>query len=306
MTELINLRGCGTALVTPFDTNGALDLKAFTRLVEFQIRAGIDFLIPCGTTGENPTLTHEEQSQVVATAVKTAAGRVPVIAGAGGYNTHEVIKRIAEYEKLGVQGILSVTPYYNKPTQEGLYQHYRAIAESTQLPIVLYNVPGRTGCNMEVETVVRLAAIPNIVAMKEASGNIAQICELLTRVEANFAVLSGDDAITLPLMGAGGVGVISVVSNLIPARVCKLVHHCLAGQFGAAQQINREIFPLFKMLFIESNPIPIKAALARTGLIVEQYRLPLVPMRPENRAKLFQLLDTLQIDEVEHELARGN
>jgi 4-hydroxy-tetrahydrodipicolinate synthase len=306
MTEMINLKGCGTALATPFTKDGALDLAAFSRLVEFQIRAGIDFIIPCGTTGENPTLSHEEQTQVVSTAIKVAAGRVPVIAGAGGYNTREVIERISVYEHCGAQGILSVTPYYNKPTQEGLYQHYLAIAESTSLPIILYNVPGRTGCNIEVDTLLRLSAIPNIVAVKEASGNISQISEILARASAEFVVLSGDDAITLPMMGAGGAGVISVASNLIPKRMVKLVHHCLDGQFDAARQLQRELFPLFKMLFIESNPGPVKAALARGGMIEESYRLPMVQMKTENRDRLFQLLDNLQIDEVEHELARGD
>lgn len=306
MAEMTKIKGCGTALVTPFKADGALDLEAYNRLIEFQIRAGIDFLVPCGTTGENPTLSHEEQTQVVTAAVKAAAGRVPVVAGAGGYNTAEVIERISVYEKAGVQAILSVTPYYNKPTQEGLYQHYQVIASSTRLPIVLYNVPGRTGCNIEPDTIVRLAEIANIVAVKEASGSISQICEIITRVGEDFAVLSGDDGVTLPLMAAGGVGVISVASNLIPGRMTKLVHYCLDGDYKAARALNRELYPLFKGLFIESNPMPVKAALARAGLIEEQYRLPMVAMRSDTRAKLFHLLDSLKIDEVEHELARGN
>ena len=286
----VDIRGCGTALVTPFRKDGSLDLDALRRLVQFQLHAGIDFLVPCGTTGETPTLEHAEYLAVVRTVVQEVGGRVPVIAGVGGNNTRKVIDLAAEVRGLGVQGILSVAPYYNKPTQEGLYQHFQALAESTDLPMIVYNVPGRTSCNVEPATVARLAKIPNIIGIKEASGSIVQQMEVLAAVPPGFRVLSGDDAFTLPLMALGGVGIVSVVSNEIPREMSKLAHLLLEGDIAAARQLHFDLLPLMQVNFIETNPIPVKAALAMMGLIEEVYRLPLVPMKAANRAKLEKVL----------------
>jgi len=290
MADLDQLRGCGTALVTPFTRSGAIDEAALRRLIEAQLEGGVDFLVPCGTTGESVTMSGDEQARVVELTVETAAGRVPVVAGAGGYNTREVIERIHCYTELGADAILSVTPYYNKPTQEGLAQHFRAIAEASHLPIILYNVPGRTGCNLEPATVERLAEIERIIGVKEASGNISQIGEIASLVDSSFRIFAGDDSMVLPVVALGGAGVISVASNLLPRRVSDLAHACIAGRLDEARALNRELTPLFKVLFIESNPIPIKAALAMAGLIEEVYRLPLVPLGEANRARLKQVL----------------
>ncbi len=286
----LEIRGCGTALVTPFRKDGSLDLDALRRLVQFQLRAGIDFLVPCGTTGETPTLEHAEYLAVVRTVVQEVAGKVPVIAGVGGNNTRKVIDLAAEVRGLGVQGILSVAPYYNKPTQEGLYQHFQAIAESTDLPIIVYNVPARTSSNIEPPTVARLSKIPNIIGIKEASGSIVQQMEVLAAVEPGFRVLSGDDSFTFPLMALGGVGIISVVSNEIPGEMTRLAHLLLEGKLEAARKLHFRLLPLMQVNFIETNPIPVKAALAMMGMIEEVYRLPMVPMKPENRAKLEKVL----------------
>ena len=286
----LELRGCGTALVTPFRKDGSLDLDALRRLVQFQLRAGIDFLVPCGTTGETPTLEHAEYLAVVRTVVQEVGGRVPVIAGVGGNNTRKVIDLAAEARGLGVQGILSVAPYYNKPTQEGLYQHFQAMAESTDLPIIVYNVPARTSSNIEPPTVARLAKIPNIIGIKEASGSIVQQMEVLAAVPPGFRVLSGDDSFTFPLMALGGVGVISVISNEIPGEMTRLAHLLLEGKLEAARQLHFSLLPLMQVNFVETNPIPVKAALAMMGLIEEVYRLPMVPMKPENRAKLQKVM----------------
>ena len=286
----LELRGCGTALVTPFRKDGSLDLDALRRLVQFQLRAGIDFLVPCGTTGETPTLEHAEYLAVVRAVVQEVAGRVLVIAGVGGNNTRKVIDLAAEVRGLGVQGILSVAPYYNKPTQEGLYQHFQAMAESTDLPIIVYNVPSRTSSNIEPPTVARLSKISNIIGIKEASGSIVQQMEVLAAVPPGFRVLSGDDAFTLPLMALGGVGVISVISNEIPGEMANLAHLMLEGKIEAARQLHFSLLPLMQVNFIETNPIPVKAALAMMGMIEEVYRLPMVPMQPENRAKLEKVL----------------
>src|SRR5689334_3094603 len=229
--------GAGTALVTPFQADGLLDERALRCLVARQIEAGIDFLVPCGTTGESPTLTHEEHLRVVQITAELAKGKIPVLAGAGGYNTTEVISLARELAALGADGILSVTPYYNKPTQEGLFQHYRAIAEAVSLPIILYSVQGRTGVNIEPATVKRLAGVENIVGIKEASGNVSQMAAILNAVPDNFIVLSGDDAITLPVISLGGRGVISVVSNEIPAEMTKLTRLSLQGDFAGAREI---------------------------------------------------------------------
>jgi 4-hydroxy-tetrahydrodipicolinate synthase len=286
----VDIRGCGTALVTPFRKDGSLDLDALRRLVQFQLRAGIDFLVPCGTTGETPTLEHAEYVAVVRTVVQEVAGKVPVIAGVGGNNTRKVIDLAAEVRGLGVQGILSVTPYYNKPTQEGLYQHFQAMAESTDLPIIVYNVPARTSSNIEPLTVTRLSKIPNIIGIKEASGSIVQQMEVLAAVPPGFRVLSGDDSFTFPLMALGGVGIISVISNEIPGEMTRLAHLLLEGRIEAARQLHFSLLPLMQVNFIETNPIPVKAALAMMGMIEEVYRLPLVPMKSENRAKLERVL----------------
>lgn len=285
--------GTGTALVTPFRQDGALDELALDGLIQRQIEAGIDFLVPCGTTGESPTLTREEHLRVVEIAVKLAKGKVPVLAGAGGYNTNEVIARARELAEVGVDGILSVTPYYNKPTQEGLYQHFGAIARAVPLPIILYSVQGRTGVNIDPATVKRLAGIENIVGIKEASGNISQMAAILNVVPEDFIVLSGDDAITLPLMALGGRGVISVVANEIPGEMNELTRLASSGDFAGAREIHRRYHPLMEINFIESNPIPVKAALAEMDLLEPVWRLPLVPPKAENRARIRAVLESL-------------
>jgi len=289
--------GCGTALVTPFQRDFSLDEAALRKLVQRQIRGGVDFLVPCGTTGENPTLTRREHLRVVEITLQEAAGKMPVVAGAGGYNTQEVMDLARELESLGANGLLSVTPYYNKPTQEGLYQHYRAIARSTRLPIVLYNVPGRCGTNLEPSTVKRLAEIDNIVGLKEASGNISQMAALANAVPDDFAILSGDDAIALPLFALGGRGVISVASNEIPSEIAQLCRHGLRGEFAEARAIHRKYLPLMEINFIESNPIPVKAALAVMGLLEPVWRLPMVAPKAENLERIQSVLQSLQLVE---------
>ncbi len=285
--------GTGTALVTPFRSDGSLDEATLQALVKRQVDAGIDFLVPCGTTGESPTLTHEEHLRVVQIAVELAKGRVPVLAGAGGYNTAEVIALSRELAELGADGILSVTPYYNKPTQEGLFQHYRAIAEAAPLPIILYSVQGRTGVNIEPGTVKRLAEIENIVGIKEASGNVSQMAAILNAVPDEFIVLSGDDAITLPVISLGGRGVISVVSNEIPAEMSQLTRLALQGDFSGARAIHRRYHSLMEINFVESNPIPVKAAMAEMGLLEPVWRLPLVAPKAENCARIRAVLEAL-------------
>lgn len=290
MWDLRDLRGCGTALVTPFRSKGEVDEAALRRLVTYQLQEGIDFLVPCGTTGESPTLGHEEYLRVISLVVKEAKGKVPVVAGAGGNCTRKVIDLIQAVQPLEVDGILSVSPYYNKPTQEGLYQHYRAIAASTDLPIILYNVPGRTSSNIAPETVARLSRISNIVGIKEASGNLAQVSEIVRTAEPGFRVISGDDALTLPMIGVGGVGVISVAANEAPGPMSKLVRLALENRWEEARKLNAHLLPLMQANFIETSPIPVKAALAMMGLIKEVYRLPLVPMSAQNRARLEKVL----------------
>jgi len=285
--------GTGTALVTPFRTDGSLDEAALRRLVRRQIDAGIDFLVPCGTTGESPTLTHEEHLRVVEITIELAKGKVPVLAGAGGYNTAEVIALARELAALGADGILSVTPYYNKPTQEGLFQHYRAIAQAVSLPIILYSVQGRTGVNIEPATVKRLAQIETIVGIKEASGNVSQMAAILNIVPEDFVVVSGDDAITLPLITLGGRGVISVVSNEIPGEMSQLTRLALQGDFAGALAMHRRCHPLMEINFVESNPIPVKAAMAEMGLLEPVWRLPLVPPKAENQARIRAVLESL-------------
>ena len=285
--------GCGTALVTPFKRDQSLDEATLRTLVRRQIDAGINFLVPCGTTGESPTLTRREHLRVVEIALEEAKGKVPVLAGAGGYNTREVIELARELESMGADGILSVTPYYNKPTQEGLYQHYAAIASAIRLPIVVYSVQGRTGVNVEPATLARLAKIPNILGVKEASGNIGQMATILNEVPASFTVLSGDDAITIPLCALGGRGIISVVSNQIPGEMTQLAQRCLAGDFAAARAIQARYLPLMNVNFIESNPIPVKAAMALMGLLEPVWRLPMVPPAAANLAKIEKVLEAV-------------
>ena len=285
--------GVGTALVTPFTRSGDLDEAAVRRLARRQIDAGVHFLCPCGTTGENPTLTDAERLRIVEILVDEAAGGAPILAGAGGYDTREVIHTAREMARRGASGFLSVTPYYNKPTQEGLYQHYRAFAETTSLPIVVYNVPGRTGVNVEVATLVRLAGIPNIVGVKEASGNVSQMCEVCRAVPADFIVLSGDDALTLPLMAVGGHGIISVASNEIPAQMVEMVEAAERNDFAAARAIHARILPLMSVNFVESNPQPVKAAMAAMGLLEEIYRLPMVAPKPDSKEKITRVLKEL-------------
>ena len=287
--------GVGTALVTPFTKHGDLDEAAVRRLGRRQIDAGVHFLVPCGTTGENPTLADDERLRVVEILLEEARGQVPILAGAGGYDTKDVIHQARELERLGVSGLLSVTPYYNKPTQEGLYQHFTAIAASTPLPIVVYNVPGRTGVNVEVSTLARLAELPNIVGVKEASGNMTQMCEVAHAVPPDFLVLSGDDALTLPLMAVGGRGIISVASNEIPREMVQMVEAAERADFAAARGVHARILPLMLINFVEANPIPVKAAMAAMGLIEESYRLPMVPPRESSREKILNVLKALDL-----------
>jgi 4-hydroxy-tetrahydrodipicolinate synthase len=285
--------GCGTALVTPFRPDLSLDEVVLRALVNRQIDAGIDFLVPCGTTGESPTLTHEEHLRVVEITVQEARGRIPILAGAGGYDTAEVIRVISELKSIGVSGILSVTPYYNKPTQEGLYQHFRAIAESTSLPIVVYSVQPRTAVNVEPATVARLSEIKNIVGIKEASGSISQMASILARASESFLVLSGDDAVTLPLIALGGRGVISVVSNQIPAEFGQLTRAALNGDFGRARQLQRKYQALMEVNFVETSPGPVKFAMARMGLLEPVWRLPMVPPQSSSQQKIETVLESL-------------
>jgi 4-hydroxy-tetrahydrodipicolinate synthase len=283
----MELRGCGTALVTPFQQDGSIDDAALRNLVTWQVESGIDFLIPCGTTGETPTLSRDEWLRVIDTTIEVVSGRVPVVAGATSNSTQEAVEKAREVaSRPGVNAILTATPYYNKPTQEGQYRHFKAIAEAVDKPLILYNVPGRTSANIEPSTLARLAEVPNIVAVKEASGNISQIAEVLNAVPENFLVFSGDDAITLPVIALGGVGIISVASNEIPGEMAALTRAALNNDWTTARSIHRKYLPLMQANFIESNPLPVKAALAMMGRIEEVYRLPLLPMRRDTRSKL--------------------
>ncbi len=282
--------GCGTALVTPFLPDLSLDEATLRSLVRRQIGAGINFLVPCGTTGESPTLSRQEHLRVIEIVVEEARGKVPVLGGAGGYNTHEVIELAGELKARGVDGILSVTPYYNKPTQEGLFQHYKAIAAAVDLPIIVYSVQGRTGVNVEPATLQRLSGIPNIIGVKEASGNIAQQANIVANLPEDFLVLSGDDAISLPLIALGGKGVISVASNEIPAEMTALARTAIAGDLAGARALQKKYLPLMEVNFVESNPIPVKAAMAAMGLLQPVWRLPLVPPRPQSQEKIENVL----------------
>jgi 4-hydroxy-tetrahydrodipicolinate synthase len=292
--------GVGTALITPFTKSGALDEPAIKRLAKRQIERGVHFLVPCGTTGETPTLSAAERRRVVELVLEAAEGKVPVMAGAGGYDTSEVAHVAREMQGLGVQGLLSVTPYYNKPTPEGLYAHFSKIAEATPLPILLYNVPGRTGCNIDAATCVRLATIPHVIGVKEASGNITQMVEICKAVPPDFLVLSGDDALTLPLMAIGGRGLISVASNVAPAAIASMVEAAERGDFAAARQMHQFLVPLMLGNFIESNPGPVKYAMSVMGLCEESYRLPVVSPRPASQEKIRAFLKELKIEPAVH------
>jgi len=287
--------GCGTALVTPFTTEGKLDEASVTRLARRQIDRGVHFLVPCGTTGESPSLSHAEKLRVIELVVKEANGQVPVLAGAGSYDTQAAVTLVADMAQAGVDGVLSVTPFYNKPTQEGLYRHFETIADSTDLPIVLYNVPSRTGCNIQPETLQRLALITNIVGIKEASGNLLQMCEICRSIPDDFSVLAGDDAFTLPLIALGGHGVISVVANETPTEMASLVDLATAAKFAEARKVHERLLPLMQVNFIESNPIPVKAAMAALGLLEEIYRLPMVSPTNESRTHINDVLNHLKL-----------
>jgi 4-hydroxy-tetrahydrodipicolinate synthase len=283
----MQFRGCGTALVTPFRQDGSIDENALRSLVAWQVESGIDFLVPCGTTGETPTLSHDEWLHVIDITIEVAAGRVPILAGATSNSTVDAVEKAREVAgRSGVNAILTASPYYNKPTQEGQYRHFRAIAEAVDKPIILYNVPGRTGANIEPATLSRLAEVPNIAGVKEASGNMSQIAEVCNAVPESFLVFSGDDAITLPLIALGGVGIISVVSNEIPREMSEMTRAALNNDWDAARRIHRKYLSLMQANFLESNPLPVKAVLAMMGKIEEVYRLPLLPMRRDTRSRL--------------------
>jgi len=287
--------GVGTALITPFTKDGSLDESAVKRLVKRQIDGGVHFLSPCGTTGEAPTLTHRDKLRVVELVAEEANGRVPVLAGAGGYDTKEVIELARDLERVGANGILSVTPYYNKPTQEGLYQHFKAIAESMPLPIVLYNVPPRTSVNMSVDTVLRLSEISSIVGVKEASGSIVQATEIVAGAREDFIVVSGDDPMTVATMAIGGRGVISVASNEAPSEMAQIVELCEKGDYAAARKLQAWLLPLIQINFVETNPGPCKAAMAAMGLVEEVYRLPMVAPSAASKEKIVRVLQQLKM-----------
>ena len=287
--------GCGPALVTPFTASGELDEAGVTRLARRQVDGGVHFLVPCGTTGESPTLTHAEKVRVVELVVRAADGRVPVLAGAGGYDTRAAAALAGDMARAGADGLLSVTPYYNKPTPEGLYRHYAALAAATELPIVVYNVPGRTGCNVTPPTLRRLAEIPGVVGVKEASGDLGQMSEICRTMPDDFSVLSGDDAFTLALMALGGTGVISVAANEIPAEMASLVDRAAAGDLAAARKTHERLLPLMQVNFIESNPIPVKAAMAALGLLEETYRLPMTAPSEASRRRIVETLQALDL-----------
>ena len=296
--------GCGTALVTPFTASGAVDEAAVRRLARRQMDGGVHFLVPCGTTGESPTLSHAEKVRVVELVVDETSGAVPVLAGAGGYDTRAAIDLVRDLGRAGATGILSVTPYYNKPTPEGLFRHYGAIADATDLPIVLYNVPGRTACNIAPATLLRLVEIANVVGVKEASGDLGQICEICRTVPDDFCVLSGDDAFTLAVMALGGTGVISVTSNEAPGAMAALVDQAAAGDFTTARATHERLLPLMQVNFIESNPIPVKAAMAELGLLDLHYRLPMAPPAPAALARIAEVLAATGLSRADRSPAR--
>ena len=295
MKKVIEIKSCGTALVTPFRTSGELDLEAYRELVRWQVDSGVHFLVPCGTTGESVTLTEAEYGEVIRGCVETVSGSVPVVAGAGTNNTDHAIHLARLAEREGADAILSVTPYYNKPTPEGTFRHFRSIADSVKIPVIVYNVPGRTGTNISPATVFRLAQIENIIGLKEASGDLAQMMELLAHRPDGFSIFSGDDNFSLALTCLGGQGVISVASNLIPAEMSRLIELANSGDLERARQIHYRYFDLMNLNFLESNPIPVKYALSRMGKIREVYRLPMCPMAEQNKVKMDAELEKLNL-----------
>jgi 4-hydroxy-tetrahydrodipicolinate synthase len=290
-------RGTGTALVTPFAPGGSVDETSLARLVDFQIDGGIDMIVPCGTTGEGATMEGDEYERVIGSIVERVAGRVPVIAGAGCNSTERAVKLTRTARRLGADGVLSVGPYYNKPTQAGFYEHFKAIAEADDIPVVVYNVPSRTSSNISAETMLRLADLPGIVAVKESSGDFDQVMEIIRNRPDGFSVLSGDDWATLPMVALGGDGVVSVAANEAPTMIHDMVDAALAGDLDRARALHYRLLPLMRANFIETNPIPVKAALAMMGMIDERYRLPLVPMAPENKARLRSVVEDLGLFE---------
>lgn len=290
MRPIDRIRGCGTALVTPFQNDGSLDLAALADLVDFQIEGGVDFLVPCGTTGETPSLSRDEQIRVVETVIEQGRGRVPVVAGAGGNHTAAVVETGRAMKDAGADALLSVAPYYNKPPQEGLYRHFATLAEAVELPVILYNVPGRTSSNILPATVLRLAALEHVIGIKEASGNLLQISQIAIGMPDGFKLLSGDDGIVLPLVAVGGCGVISVVSNIAPREMSTFTRQCVEGRFAEARKLQRRIHELTRGCFLDTNPIPAKAALAMMGRIQESYRLPMVPLGDPARLELESIL----------------
>ncbi|MBI2549946.1 4-hydroxy-tetrahydrodipicolinate synthase [Candidatus Woesearchaeota archaeon] len=291
----VRVEGAITAMVTPFTESGELDIEGLKRNVEFQIANGISGLVPLGTTGESPTVSDEERETVIKAVVAAAAGRVSVIIGTGTNSTEHSIELSQQAEELGADAVLVVSPYYNKPTQEGLYRHFKAIAEAVSIPVIVYNIQGRTGVNIETATLARMAQVPNIIAVKEASGNLAQMMDVIDQLPKTFSVVSGDDNLTLPLMSLGGRGVISVVSNLIPGKVSGMCAAALKGDFAAARRLHYEMLPLFKAAFIETNPIPIKAAMNMAGMPAGPVRMPLCEMQPANADKLKAVLQKMGI-----------
>ncbi len=284
-------RGLFTAIVTPFNEDESVDEQTLKNLIDFNIANGVTGIVPCGTTGESPTLSHDEHDRVIELTVEHVNGRVPVIGGTGSNSTREAIRLSQHAEAAGVDAVLLVNPYYNKPTQEGLYRHFRAVAESVNIPAIVYNIKGRTGVNVETDTLTRLINdCPNIAGVKEASGDIKQIKEVIARRTNGFSVLSGDDNITLELIKAGGDGVISVASNFIPDKMCALVKLALAGNFAEAEKLDKELAPLFAAEFVETNPIPIKYMLALKGMCQEVYRLPMCELRPQSKEKVQSVL----------------
>lgn len=285
-----SFQGTGTAMVTPFTADGAVDEAALRRFVDFQIAGGVDMLLPCGTTGEGATLESDEADRVLSIVLDQTKKRVPVIFGAGSNSTKKAVQATESAKRLGADGVLSVGPYYNKPTQRGFHEHFKAVAE-VGLPVIVYNVPGRTGSNIEAATMLKIAEIPNIVAVKEASGNLNQMMEIIRSRPADFRVLSGDDWITMALIAAGGDGVVSVVSNEVPGPMSKMVDAALEGDFARARELHYKLLPLMNANFIESNPIPVKAVLTMMGMMGENYRLPMVPMAPANRAQIQKIAE---------------
>jgi 4-hydroxy-tetrahydrodipicolinate synthase len=287
--------GAGVALVTPFTPSGGLDEQALRKLVKRQVDEGIDVLVPCGTTGESVTLTAEEQKRVIGIALEMSGGRVPVLAGAGTNDTRVAVEKTREYAAMGAHGILSVGPYYNKPTPEGFFRHFSAIADASTVPVVVYNVPGRTGSNIDSRTMLRLAAHPNITAVKEASGNLGQVMEIIRDRPDGFEVLSGDDALTLAFMALGGEGIISVAANQVPRAMHELTAACARGDFTEARRIHYRLLRLMNLNFVESSPIPVKTSLAMMGLCAESFRLPLCPATDATKEALRAALRELEL-----------